>query len=111
MGDRVNRRLEPAVLQTRRQAAANGGVLTNRFHANHMGSGYAVGSTRLILREQRETIMEYRLLGRTGVRVSPFCLGTMNLGGPTSEADSFAILRHAVEAGLNFIDTSGWMKS
>jgi aryl-alcohol dehydrogenase-like predicted oxidoreductase len=54
--------------------------------------------------------MEYRLLGRTGVRVSPLCLGAMNFaldgGGATSEADSLSILDAALEAGVNFIDTA-----
>ena len=38
--------------------------------------------------------MEYRSLGRTGVLVSPLCLGAMNLGGVTSEADSLRIIEH-----------------
>ena len=50
--------------------------------------------------------MEYRSLGRTGVMVSPLCLGAMNFGGPTTEADSFIILNRALEAGVNFIDTA-----
>ena len=50
--------------------------------------------------------MEYRSLGRTGVMVSPLCLGAMNFGGPTAEADSLLILNRALEAGLNFIDTA-----
>ncbi|MFL5806785.1 MAG: aldo/keto reductase [Roseiflexaceae bacterium] len=50
--------------------------------------------------------MEYRTLGRTGVRVSPLCLGAMNFGGPTSEADSIAIIDAAIEGGINFIDTA-----
>ncbi len=50
--------------------------------------------------------MEYRSLGRTGVMVTPLCLGTMNFGGPTNEADSMAILNRALEAGINFIDTA-----
>ncbi|HSB72770.1 MAG TPA: aldo/keto reductase, partial [Candidatus Methylomirabilis sp.] len=50
--------------------------------------------------------MEYRSLGRTGVMVSPLCLGAMNFGGPTSETDSLVILNRALEAGLNFIDTA-----
>ena len=36
--------------------------------------------------------MEYRSLGRTGVMVSPLCLGAMNFGGPTNEEDSIAII-------------------
>ncbi|UCH59411.1 MAG: aldo/keto reductase [Anaerolineales bacterium] len=50
--------------------------------------------------------MEYRKLGRTGVRVSPLCLGTMNFGGPTSEGESIKIIETALEAGVNFIDTA-----
>ena len=50
--------------------------------------------------------MEYRMLGRSGVLVSPLCLGTMNFGGPTNEADSFAIMHKAVEGGINFFDTA-----
>ncbi len=50
--------------------------------------------------------MEYRSLGRTGVMVSPLCLGAMNFGGPTEEAESIAIIDRALEAGINFIDTA-----
>lgn len=50
--------------------------------------------------------MNYRLLGRTGVLVSPLCLGTMNFGNPTSAADSTVIIQRAIEAGINFIDTA-----
>jgi aryl-alcohol dehydrogenase-like predicted oxidoreductase len=50
--------------------------------------------------------MEYRSLGRTGVMVSPLCLGAMNFGGPTNEADSFVILNRALESGINFFDTA-----
>ena len=50
--------------------------------------------------------MEYRKLGRSGVLVSPLCLGTMNFGSSTSEEDSFAIMRKAVDGGINFFDTA-----
>lgn len=50
--------------------------------------------------------MDYRLLGRTGVRVSPLCLGTMNFGGPTPEDESIRIIHKALDAGINFIDTA-----
>lgn len=50
--------------------------------------------------------MEYRMLGRSGVLVSPLCLGAMNFGGPTTEEDSFAIMRKAVDGGINFFDTA-----
>ena len=57
--------------------------------------------------------MEYVSLGRTGLRVSRLCLGTMNFGPQTSEADSFAIMDRALERGINFFDTAnvyGWKK-
>lgn len=50
--------------------------------------------------------MEYRPLGRTGVQVSPLCLGAMMFGGKTSPADSAAIIDRALDAGINFIDTA-----
>jgi aryl-alcohol dehydrogenase-like predicted oxidoreductase len=50
--------------------------------------------------------MDYLPLGRTAVKVSRLCLGTMNFGPLTSEADSFAIMDAALEAGINFLDTA-----
>lgn len=50
--------------------------------------------------------MDYRQLGRSGVLVSPLCLGTMNFGRSTNEVDSFAIMQKAVDGGINFIDTA-----
>jgi aryl-alcohol dehydrogenase-like predicted oxidoreductase len=50
--------------------------------------------------------MDYRHLGRLGLKVSPFCLGTMNFGPETSEADSHAIMDRALELGINFFDTA-----
>lgn len=50
--------------------------------------------------------MQYRLLGRTGVKVSPLGLGTDNFANPTPEAESIAIIEHALDAGINLIDTS-----
>lgn len=50
--------------------------------------------------------MEYRLFGRTGVKVSPLCLGTMNFGNPTDETDSIKIIHAALGAGINFIDSA-----
>ncbi len=57
--------------------------------------------------------MNYTSLGRTGLQVSPLCLGTMNFGPETSEADSYAIMDKALELGINFFDTAnvyGWKK-
>jgi NDP-hexose C3-ketoreductase / dTDP-4-oxo-2-deoxy-alpha-D-pentos-2-ene 2,3-reductase len=50
--------------------------------------------------------MKYRQLGRSALKVSELCLGTMNFGPRTSETDSFAILNAAVGAGINFVDTA-----
>ncbi len=50
--------------------------------------------------------MEYRKLGRSGVKVSPLCLGTMMFGGQTDETAAARIIAHAAEAGINFIDTA-----
>jgi NDP-hexose C3-ketoreductase / dTDP-4-oxo-2-deoxy-alpha-D-pentos-2-ene 2,3-reductase len=50
--------------------------------------------------------MDYRFLGRTGLRVSPLCLGTMNFGPRTDEADSFTIMDSALGEGINFFDTA-----
>lgn len=57
--------------------------------------------------------MQYTRLGRTGLSVSRFCLGTMNFGPESSEADSFKIMDRALELGINFFDTAdvyGWQK-
>lgn len=50
--------------------------------------------------------MEYRVVGRTGVRVSSLCLGTMTFGGEASEAESARIFEASVAAGVNFVDTA-----
>ena len=56
--------------------------------------------------------MDYRLLGRTGLRVSPLCLGTMNFGMRTAEGqqteedESHRIMDRGLELGLNFFDTA-----
>jgi aryl-alcohol dehydrogenase-like predicted oxidoreductase len=57
--------------------------------------------------------MEYTFLGRSALKVSRLCLGTMNFGPKTSEADSFAIMDRALEMGINFFDTAdvyGWKR-
>lgn len=50
--------------------------------------------------------MEYRLLGASGVKVSPLCLGTMNFGGATPEKESIEMIHQALDAGINFVDTA-----
>ncbi|CAN5624368.1 aldo/keto reductase [soil metagenome] len=55
--------------------------------------------------------MEYTNLGRTGLKVSRLCLGTMNFGPKTDEATSHTIMDRALELGINFFDTAdvyGW---
>jgi aryl-alcohol dehydrogenase-like predicted oxidoreductase len=50
--------------------------------------------------------MDYRNFGRTGAKVSTLCLGAMNFGDRTEEADAIAIIDRALDAGINFIDTA-----
>ena len=50
--------------------------------------------------------MQYTRLGRTGLKVSRLCLGTMNFGASADEAASFAIMDRAVAGGINFLDTA-----
>lgn len=55
--------------------------------------------------------MHYVHLGRSGLRVSRLCLGTMNFGPQASEADSFQMMDRALDHGFNFFDTAnvyGW---
>ncbi len=57
--------------------------------------------------------MQYTQMGRSGLKVSRLCLGTMNFGPETTEADSFAVMDKAIELGINFFDTAnvyGWKK-
>jgi aryl-alcohol dehydrogenase-like predicted oxidoreductase len=50
--------------------------------------------------------MQYRNLGRTGVKVSQLCLGTMMFGRRANEQDSIVMIEHALGQGINFIDTA-----
>jgi aryl-alcohol dehydrogenase-like predicted oxidoreductase len=55
--------------------------------------------------------MQYAHLGRTGLRVSKLCLGTMNFGPLTTEPESFAIMDKSLDLGFNFFDSAnvyGW---
>lgn len=57
--------------------------------------------------------MQYKHLGRSGLKVSPLCLGTMNFGPQTTEPDSHAMMDHALDVGINFFDTAdvyGWKR-
>src|SRR5437764_12549934 len=50
--------------------------------------------------------MQYRPLGRSGLKISPICLGTMMFGGPTHRATSARLVAKARESGVDFIDTA-----
>ena len=50
--------------------------------------------------------MEYRNFGRTGMKVSPLCLGCMNFGQRTTPEQGYAIIDRALDAGINFLDTA-----
>src|SRR5690606_20013168 len=50
--------------------------------------------------------MDYRSLGRTEVPVSVIWLGCRNVGGPTPEDESIKIIHHALDEGVNFVDTA-----
>ena len=50
--------------------------------------------------------MLYRPLGRTGVKVSALCLGTVKFGKPTPDEECYAIIDRAIDAGINIIDTA-----
>ncbi len=50
--------------------------------------------------------MQYRALGRSGIRVSQYCLGSMTWGTQNSEAEGHAQINAALDAGINFIDTA-----
>jgi aryl-alcohol dehydrogenase-like predicted oxidoreductase len=55
---------------------------------------------------QEVSLMEYRILGRTGVKVSCLCLGTMGFGDKADEKASAAMFHRCREAGINFFDTA-----
>jgi aryl-alcohol dehydrogenase-like predicted oxidoreductase len=64
-----------------------------------------------IINRRGGSSMDYVHLGRSGVKVSRLCLGTMNFGPHTSEEDSFKIMDRSLELGFNFFDTAnvyGW---
>ncbi len=50
--------------------------------------------------------MQYRYIGKTGLRVTPICLGTMTFGSTTTKQEAFKIMDRAYDAGINFYDTA-----
>ena len=55
--------------------------------------------------------MDYRILGRSGLKIAPLCLGSDNFVNPTPEADAMRIIDMALDAGINLIDTSNSYKA
>lgn len=55
--------------------------------------------------------MEYRTLGRTGIKVSPICLGTDNYGIVTPEDEAIRMIDRAIDAGINLLDTANAYES
>lgn len=60
----------------------------------------------LVMIASEEVVVDYRSLGRTGLKVSELCLGTMQFGWTADEAGSGQVLTKAFESGINFIDTA-----
>lgn len=59
-----------------------------------------------MLTDDRIIKMNYRYIGKTGLRVSPICLGTMTFGTQADKKEAFAIMDVAYERGINFFDTA-----
>src|SRR3954468_16207143 len=93
----------PAGLHARTGGVVKGELV--RLHRSGFRETQTPQSARGPLGESGAT-MEYRNLGRSGVKVSPICLGTMMFGGPTDEATAARIVASARDAGINFIDTA-----
>ena len=86
----------------------------DRFEPSNFAIHVMSRTVRISIKQQNiflEEKMEYTQLGRTGLKVSRLCLGTMNFGPKTTEEDSFAIMDKAHDLGINFFDTAnvyGW---
>ncbi|MDF3821750.1 aldo/keto reductase [Leptospira sp. 96542] len=63
---------------------------------------------RLRIKGELEDAMNYRLLGKTGMKVSPFCLGTMMFGkgGNPNHDECINMIHKALDTGINFVDTA-----
>lgn len=59
-----------------------------------------------VFQTTKENLMQYTHLGRSGLKVSRLCLGTMNFGELSDEPTSFQILDEALKAGINLVDTA-----
>jgi aryl-alcohol dehydrogenase-like predicted oxidoreductase len=74
----------------------------------HLDLRYGIDGALTTHRPHREKRMQYRTLGRTGIKVSPYALGAMMFGaiGNPDHDDSIRIIHTALDAGINFIDTA-----
>jgi aryl-alcohol dehydrogenase-like predicted oxidoreductase len=63
-------------------------------------------SQRETCQQPRIKKMQYRKMGRTGLKVSAICLGTMTYGSQVEEQEAIKIIEHAIEGGVNFFDTA-----
>ncbi len=85
-----------------RKSAAPLWELTDELH------GRLCGNERKLIFPKQEKQMQYRTLGRTGMKVSPFALGAMMFGpmGNPDHEDATRIIHRALDAGINFVDTA-----
>jgi aryl-alcohol dehydrogenase-like predicted oxidoreductase len=81
------------------------------LHSSDKAGIQNTGDNPEALANGREIAMEYRPLGRTGVKVSPICLGTDNYGFVTSEDEAIRMINRAIDAGINLLDTANVYKS
>jgi aryl-alcohol dehydrogenase-like predicted oxidoreductase len=95
-----------AGLRTDEKCVRNSGAALGRSSVVPLPFSWPPGAAVRRDHIAEETTMDYRLLGRTGVRVSPLCLGTMMFGAQTSEAESIRIIHKAIDVGINFVDTA-----
>jgi aryl-alcohol dehydrogenase-like predicted oxidoreductase len=54
----------------------------------------------------KDLTVQYRIMGRTGLKVSAICLGTMTYGNQIKQAEAIDIMNHAFASGINFFDTA-----
>ena len=72
-----------------------------------MGMRQTERNARLsIIKRTVNGFMKYTYLGKSGLKVSRLCLGTMNFGWNTEEKEAFRIMDAALDAGINFFDTA-----
>src|SRR5438477_13182198 len=81
-------------------------VVPRRSRRGGAGGVTLVATATNSASDMRGTAMKQRRLGRTGLKVSELCLGTMTFGAQADETTSFAILDRAAEGGIHFIDTA-----